>query len=528
MNERQAMSLLLNDRGLFKETLMSIENKDRTIVPYRRNPIQLDMGNTSTGRDIYVKPAQVGFSSDVICDFLIDCVTIPGTVSVIISYDEFITGRLLRKARAFHASLKERMPSTDELEKKSTNEMTFKKMRSSFYIGSARGYAFGRGERIDNLLADEFAFWESEHTMKFMGAALQRVPLSPKTRIVIGSTANGEGNDFYECYNASKEGKHLGKSVFTHHFYPWWSLPEYRMLRDSIYVLPGDGTVSLPNILPEEEVLFKRFESAGVPEAEMHNKLRWRRYKIAEMISLRRSGETRMLFQQEYPEDDVSCFLTAGDMVYDAELINEKAKGCYPATSRAVFADIWFPPEPGEKYLVGVDPGVGITSESVATVWLFRQDHFLHCATLAGLYDGDKMGGMVMDLARYYNGAVIAAEDALSFTSQIKDYPDLYYRTDVTTDKRSNRIGWATTPKTKPYMITEVRKYFDQIETHDIRIISQFRNIRWIQGARGERAVAIGADDYHDSLAIAIVCREAQTLERGLVGSYGWSEEWGQ
>src|SRR3990167_2129250 len=146
MNQKEAMKLLLTDRRLFKETLMGIENKDRYIVPFVLNPIQLDMYNTATGRDVYVKPAQVGFSSDVICDFLIDCITIPGTTAVVISYDEFITGRLLRKAHAFYDILLERIPSIDRLVHRSTYEMTFEKLRSSFYISSSRSFTGVRGE----------------------------------------------------------------------------------------------------------------------------------------------------------------------------------------------------------------------------------------------------------------------------------------------------------------------------------------------------------------------------------------------
>jgi hypothetical protein len=528
MDSKDAMRLLLEDRKLFKETLMQIENKDRQLVPFKENPIQEAMNRDSTGRDIHVKPAQVGFSSDVICDFLIDCITIPGTTAVIISYDEFITGRLLRKAHSFHSVLQDRIPSVDRMHHKSTSEITFKKMRSSFYIGSARGFAFGRGERIDDLFADEFGFWQPEDTVKFMGAALQRVPLSPHSKVRIGSTANGEGNDFYEAYNSAKEGKNIGASVFTAHFYPWWMLPEYSMPYDSHFALPGDDRAILEDILPEEEVLLKRFEQLGVDDIAAHSKIRWRRYKIAEMSSLRRSGETRLLFQQEYPEDDVSCFLTAGDMVYDAQVITEMARNCYPAEFHTLFADIWCPPEAGESYLVAIDPGVGIKSESVATVWSFTETEFKHHATLSGYYKGDEMASKCKDLACYYNNAVIAAEDALEFVAHIKDYHNLYYRTDVISGRVGRAIGWATTPKTKPYMITEVGRHLEKVETHDIRIVSQLRNIRWVEGTRGERAVSIGADDYHDSLAIAVCCRETMPMVRGLVGVAGWSDDWGK
>ena len=534
MQSAEAMSLLLSDRRMFIETLMSIEDKNRQLVPFVLNPVQSDMHETSTGRDTYVKPAQVGASSYFICDFLIDCLTIPGTTSVIISYDEFITGRLLRKAQMFYNILKERVPSIPQLEHRSTSEKTFKDVNSSFYISSARSFAMPRGEAIHNLLFDEFAFWPAGAAEEVFAAALQRVPLLSNTKVRILSTPNGEDNDFYEVYMAAKEGKEVGKSIFKSHFYPWYLHPEYYMPPDSPFLLPGDESPILENLDEDEVNLMLRFEHLGIDFEESNNKLRWRRYKIAEMSSLRRSGETRLLFPQEYPEDDVSCFQAAGDMVYDSDLINGMARNCYPAPYHNLFMDIWYPPEEGLKYLVAIDPGLGKVSESVATIWHFKDGYkngetevppeFKHCATLSGLYEDYDMAEKCKAAARLYNNAVIANEDTLGITSHLKDYPDLYYRTDPITGRVGKDIGWQTTKSTKPYMITELSRHLSKIITHDIRLISQLRNIRWV----GDRAISIGADDYHDSAAIAIVCRSAMPIERGFVGASGWPDSWGR
>ena len=330
MKSADAMKELLSDRKLFIETLVNIEDKNRQVIPFVLNPIQDDMLTTSTWRDVYVKPAQIGGSSIIICDFLIDCLTIPGTTAVIISYDEFITGRLLRKAQTFYDILKERIPSIPELHHKSTFEKTFKSVNSSLYISSSRSFAMPRGEPVHDLLLDEFAFWAPGSAAETFAATLQRVPLLPTTKVRVLSTPNGEDNDFYEIYNAAKEGKALGKSVFKHHFYTWYQHPEYTMSCDSPFVLPEDSEPILSNLDSDEKNLITRFEHLGLSEEDSHNKLRWRRYKIAEMSSLRRSGETRLLFPQEFPEDDVTCFQSAGDMWYDPEIINSMAKNCYP------------------------------------------------------------------------------------------------------------------------------------------------------------------------------------------------------
>lgn len=528
MNSTEAMNLLLSDRRRFIETLMGIEDKDRQVVPFILGTIQADMHEKSTGRDVYVKPAQVGASSYFICDFLIDCITIPGTVAIIISYDEFVTGRLLRKAQNFYDILQERIPSIPELSHKSTYEKTFTGVHSSFYICSARGFAMPRGETIHDLLFDEFAFWPPGAAAKVFAAALQRVPLLPSTKVRVLSTPNGEDSDFFDMYTAAKEGKEVGKSVFKHHFYTWYQHPEYSMLPNSLFALPGDETLEIENLDTEEESLMVRFPQLGISPQEANNKLRWRRYKIAEMSSLRRSGETRVLFSQEYPEDDVSCFQASGDMWYDSELLIDMAKNCYPASIHNLYADIWYPPEEGLKYLVAIDPGLGKSSQSVATVWTFTDNEFKHCATLSGLYAGKEMADKCKPLARYYNNAMIANEDSLDITSHLVDYPDLYYRTDPVSGRVGRDIGWQTNRSTKPYMCNELGRNLSKIITHDIRIVSQCRNIKAILTGGRVIPMSNGADDYHDSAAIAIVCRSSMPVERGFVGTSGWSSSWGR
>jgi hypothetical protein len=538
LNQQEAMQLLLSDRVLLIETLVKIENKDRQLVPFALNPIQRDMISSSSSRDIYVKPAQVGASSLFICDYLLDCITVPGTVSIIISYDEFITGRLLRKAQGFYNILNNTIPGLPTLQHKSTYEKVFEFKRngriegySSFYIASARSFDYGRGEAIHDLLADEYAFWPPGEAEKFVASALQRVPLLPNTKVRVCSTPNGEDNEFHEMYMAAKEGKEVGKSVYTSHFYPWWMHPEYSMPADSLFVLPGDDNIT--SLSTEESNLLKVWQQYELTDEEIYDKLRWRRYKQAEMSSVRRSGESRFLFGQEYPEDDVSCFLAAGDMVYDANLITDMAKKCYPAPVHNLFADVWYPPEPSVSYLVAIDPGEGKQSESVATVWKFLWEadelkEAIHCATMPGFYAQDEMAEKSIVLAKWYNGAMIANEDALGFTSHVAKYGNLYYRHDPITGRVGKLIGWQTNTSTKPFMITELGRYLSKITTHDIRLVSQLRNIRWMVDAKGrDRAVSIGADDYHDSAGVAIVCRTSMPVVRGAVGTYGWPSNWG-
>jgi len=507
---------LLHNKKRRIEQFLWIDDKRRQLVPVRLNPIQNDVITTETGMDIYVKPAQVGFTSAVIGDYLLDTIFNPGTVSVIISYEEFITQRLLRKAQFFYDRLNEAIPSIPQMHHASAYEKTFPDINSSFYIGSARAYTFGRGEAIHNLLMDEYAFWDAGSIERITVPILQRVPAIPYGNVKIGSTANGAENAHCYLYKVARDMKSSGGATFTAHFYPWTMHPEYRLPRNHPAALANDK-LDL-SYTAEEEALV---HSLNITE----DQVRWRRYKKVEMEQLLLTGETRKLFAQEYPEDDESCFLTAGDMVYDGILVKSMMKEVKPPVNRIVGADIWYPSEEGKKYFVGVDPGVGKESQSVAEVWHFWEEdgktHGLHCATLGGYLTDEQLRDAVVELAKYYNNAKICPEansQGLELIALLKGYANKYYRKDIVSGRTQSMVGWLTTPRTKPYMIKEFARLLPYITTHDRNLLTQMGNIRWYN----ERPISVGADDYHDAAALAIVCRDDYRGKIGFVGTSGW------
>ncbi len=557
--EDEALKTLFSDRRLTLSTLLDIDDKNRQRVPLMPNPIQENIILTSGLRDIYVKPAQVGFTSIIVGDFFLDNITINGTVSVIISYDEFSAQRQILKAKRYHQSLRRKIPTIPKLDHKSATELSWEDKDTDFYstmyIFSSRSYVLGRGEVIHNLLLDEYAFWQLGTHEAIMASALQRVPLSPQTKVRIGSTANGEDNPFCEMYRAAKEGTAISGSVYRHHFYPWFLHPEYVMYPDSPFCLSGDDQEILPNISSDETVLIHKFiNTYSLDEQIATAKIRWRRYKMAEMASMRRSGETQFIFSQEFPEDDETCFMMAGDQAYNSDIITTKIRNCIPApeskditavdpiTKGTVNAtlDIWHNVEEGKGYVISIDPGKGKISESVGHVWNFVEGYrdkegneippvMQHCATLAGFYDEWEMAILMMEVGHYYNGGVICPEDNLDIVSHLRGYPDLYYREDVRTGKLIRAIGWQSNISTKPYMITEVSRHLDDIDCQDIRFWSQCKNIR--RNAMVKSGIlVVGADDHHDAGAIAIVCRSAMPIARGYVGNTtegGWGDGWG-
>ena len=504
---------LMTDKAYYFENILQIEDKQRNIVPFKLKPIQLDMLQSLTGRDVYVKPAQVGSTTMFVASFLHDCLYKPGTVSVVVAHEEFITQRLFAKAKYFESVIPKELKPV--MEHKSAYEMTWPDVHSTFYIGTARSYVFGRGDTIHNLLCSEYAFWP--YTMRIIGPALERVPL--EGTLIVESTPNGDSNEFFDLYSMAKEYGEYGMNRFTHHFYPWTLEPDYQLPPDSPYALLVDRRTPLDYTEEELEVIRKLNAT--------ENQIRWRRMKMAELEQLRRDGEMVALFQQEFPENDVSCFLTSGDALYDSELLMDYAKKCYKAPYTFEGFKVWHKPEEGFRYEVSVDPGMGINSRTAITVWRYYMDgdteHGQHCATLVGLIPPEPTGDKVIAISKYYNKGLVIPEAnnhglALLATLNGKRFGNIYLRRDIVTGITTMQQGWLTTPRTKPRMVTELARMLPKLEIYDIDIINELKSMR----AVGNSIISMGSDDLHDATAIACVCRQSKPTLRGYIGSAGY------
>ncbi len=509
---------LIMDRKRFIESFMIIEDKHRNSVPFKLGYIQdQELALQSPWRrDLYVKPAQVGSTTLWAAVFLHDVMTHKGTTAVIVAHEEFITQRLLNKVQALYDNLPPQMRVP--MHRSSAYEKTFPDVNGTFYIGSARSYVFGRGEPIHDFLGSEVAFWPD--APKIMIPTLQRVP--DDGTVVLESTPNGEdgnGKYFHDTFKAGQE----GRGIFTSHIFYWWDHEEYSYEEGSPWCLPEDRG-RLYNLTDEELELM---EAHSLNEAS----IRWRRRKVKEFEQQHETGETRLLFGQEFPEDSVRCFIAVGDAAYDAMQVEKLARGCHIPDHSFEGALVWYPPEDGHDYVVSVDPGLGKDSKTVLTVWEFYLDEddneiAKHCATHAGYFQAEATSAKALRLCEYYHGPLLVIETnppGLPVAHIVQNYRRLYYRQDILSGRRQRTIGWLTTPRTKPHMISEVHRMLPRMITHDINLIAQMRNMRYV----GDRVVAIGPDDYHDSMALAMACRQSRRIgASGFVGSAGWDDKW--
>ena len=528
--EEQFKGLIQNKRR-FIETLLVVENKQRQRVPFVYNDIQADVDATQTGMDIWIKPSSVGFSTERIANRLVDTLTNPGTNTVLVAYEDFITERLLTKVKFFYNHLASLgIPNFPQIHHDSTYEKTFEfyvdgalVTTSSIYIASARSKTAGRAEVIHHLLLDEHAFYISEATENIIVPAMARRP--PEGTVDSFSTPNGEENEFNKWYVEAKE----GRSMFTAHFYPWFAHYEY--------TIPlGDKRVREVSETDKEEFsLIGEEEALKFANNLTFNQIRWRRWMQKVMESLRRKGETRTLFGQEFPENDVDCFLSTGDQWYEVELIEKLAKTCYDAPHKVGGMNIWYLPEEGKKYLVIVDPGQGKITQSAISVLTFKKDELgnttpIWCARDSGWYSTEDEYAKACKISDYYNRAELVWEangHGLAFTILAKNRRPIYFRKDMISGIPTLQPGWYTSggkSGTKEFMLGEVRKYLPTLICHDIELVRQLRNFKLVGG----KLSIVGMDDIHDTLAIGLAVYNPNPVKRGLQGHTGWKPGWGQ
>ncbi|MFA5384153.1 MAG: hypothetical protein WC364_05740 [Eubacteriales bacterium] len=411
----------------------------------------------------------------------------------------------------------------------STYEKTFRFMvngtcvsESSIYIASARSKTAGRAEVIHHLLLDEHAFYVPQASENIVAPAMARVP--PGGTVDSFSTPNGEENDFHDWYVAAKG----GNSIFTAHFYPWWLHLEYA-------VYPGDARIRMIPETDREEFKLTLDEETLMTNHDLTwAQIRWRRYMMKVMDSLRRKGESRTLFPQEFPEDDLSCFLTTGDMYYETEWIEKLAKTCYDAPHKVGNANIWYLPKEGKQYLVVVDPSQAKITQSAISVLTFEKDALgntipIWCARDCGWYSTEDEYSKACKLSDYYNRAMLVWEangHGLAFTVLAKNRRPIYFREDLINGMPTMMPGWYTSSGksgTKEYMLGQVRKHLPSLICHDIELVRQLRNFRYSNG----KVEIVGTDDVHDTLAIGLSVFNPNPVKRGLQGHTGYKKDWG-
>lgn len=406
---------------------------------------------------------------------------------------------------------------------------------SALHIETAENRDAGRSYTNHYVHCSEVAFWPAPGYT--MAGLVPTVPDIPDTLIVLESTGNGVGDFFYDTYMSAKDGNSDYEAVFL----PWFDDPKYVM------PCPEGTTMKTLDLEVEEQMLAKEHGLSV-------NQILWRRWKISQM-----SGNMD-LFRQEYPATDQECFLASGRPVFRSDKITEAySGGREPLFRGRVRCDegrpprieesmggpltVWTAPQPGGRYVMGVDTAQGFATSDFSVASILDADTMEQVAEFAGRWDVSDFASYIVALARIYNDAFVAIEinnHGLSVLQGVREqgYWNLLNRKgyDSVTHAWINKQGWQTSVKTRPILVDSAVQCFhmeDGAVIHSKELLRQMSRFNFVQGTSGEWLPSTPKGDHDDHLfawMIAIQAHKHQCegtdFEKYGLKSYSGQDAW--
>jgi hypothetical protein len=424
-------------------SLLEIKLKSGGMVRFnyeRWNAEQKRFERERSGRDIVIKPRQIGFSTLELARDLQFAVVNPGVNVQVVVHDAGMKDQLFLNLRVMGECLKRRglLPKTRYSTK---TEIVFADTGSAVRIvesGSTEKAASskGRSGTIHRLHATEMAFWgAAAETWNALSAA------TPDTaEIVIESTANGAGGLFYEMVQAARR----DEGRYKPHFFPWYDHANYRAI-----VYPDFDP--LPRDKWEEKL-----RALGCTDTQ----IAWWRSKFGSVDI----GPDKTL--QEFPVDADSCFRVAGRQYFAPDVIDAmmervedpKRKVQLRAQGRAlgelhVFTD----PRAGEEYIVGADVSEGTGGDSSAATVIAKSNAQVVATFCADNIEPGDFGLALAEVGKLYAMARLAPERNNHGHATLRAIlHEAKYPSGRVYKGKDGKHGWDTNAVTRPVMIDDL------------------------------------------------------------------------
>lgn len=444
-----------------------------------------------TGRDIVLKPRQVGFSTLELARDLWFAVVNRGVNVLVIAHDGDLAEQLFQTLHFFAKALREigLLPRTKYSNKR---ELVFADTGSAVRIveageTEAAAKKKGRSGTVHRLHATEVAFWGA--ASETFGAVIQSVPGDGE--VVVESTANGASGTFYDDVMAAR----AGRTQYRLHFFPWYDHAEYRA------ALPAGFD---PEPRDEHE---RKLRAAGCDSEQ----IAWWRLRVDDP----KVGLDKTL--QEYPIDVDTCFRASGRQWIEPAFIDAMARHIreplrlMPLVWKGQslgLARIFAEPERGRSYVLFGDVAEGVAGDGSAITVLESRSGEQAAAFWSDTISPGDFGAAMCVLGWYFNTAQVAPERnnhghaAVERIVSVMRYPHVFCHDD-------GRHGWNTTSATRPVlwddMATAIRD--GAVKIRDAETLAECRTIIHDDDgkprARGKRSKTRDAckDDRFVSLA---------------------------
>jgi hypothetical protein len=412
--------------------------------PSRWNAEQRAFNRGRSGRDIVLKPRQVGISTLELARDLQYALVNPGANVLVVVHHPKLKDELFVNLRVMADGLG-RLGLLPRTRYSTKTEYVFAETNSSIRIveaGTTQRAAQGKGRSgtVHRLHATEMAFWlAAGETWPAIKASV-----SDAAEVVIESTANGAGGLYYDLVQQS-----IGASGdYKFHFFPWYEQLRYR-------TIPPAGFDPRP--IDKWEVKLRK---AGCNDQQ----IAWWRSVVRE------TSIDKAL--QEYPIDSNSCFRAAGRSFFDQDVIDDMFERLQepvgvlplefvrPATNEKIQLGSFHMFEPTQRdlqYVIGADVAEGVGRDASAASVRERRSGRKVAAYCSNSIEPGDFGLALATLGRIYNEALVGPErnnhGHATLRAMVKEAK---YRQDRIYHTENGKLGWSTDGATRPVMIDDL------------------------------------------------------------------------
>jgi len=364
---------LEDDFPSYAERHLRIIAKSGALIPLRLNAaqrvihaaIERQLAEAGKVRTLILKGRQQGASTYVEGRFFWQLTRQRGQRGFILTHVDEATRRLFEMSKRFHDNLPEPVVRPT-LRASNARELIFDNLDSGIVVSTAGSRGAGRSETINCFHGSEVAYWPAAE--QHLSGALQAVPDSGGSEIVLESTSSGPVGVFYTMCTAALRGEGDYQLIFV----PWFLSPEYRRQ-------PPPGFE-----LTEEEREYQAAHSLDLPQ------MAWRRGKIRELFGI-------WNFRREYPATPDEAFRAeAPGALWKREVIEATRVREHPPLRRIV---------------VGVDPsGGGADEAGIVVAGIAADQHVYVLGDLSGKMSPSAWGHRVIAAYQRHQADRIVAE----------------------------------------------------------------------------------------------------------------------
>ena len=532
---------------LFARESYRIRNKLGVVVPMELQPAQLKLDALiercrAQGRPVRIiclKARQVMVSYGIAAQFHQGIAFSEGQKALVVAHEDKASKNIFSYYQQLHDGYQQ-FRGVFNLRDVDNNAPTAGKLTyeggSYVQVSTANNLKTGRSFSLRFLHLSEYAFWRDAKTL--MTGLMQCVPDDKETMVLIESTANGVGGDFWQRWQDANDPS--SGSEWIPMFFAWWEHPEYTR--------PINDIPAFQKSLSREEQ--ELIETYGLKIAQIH----WRRWCIKNNC-----GGSVDTFKQEFPANPQEAFLFSGRPrfshqhlarmpVKDDALVGELYQDSKERKTRLVFqADedrkgaltIYKKPQPNKRYVAGIDVSEGLTltktgddpDYSVAS--FFDADTGEQVAKLRGRIEPGPFGEYLAAVGEWFNWAFLVPEangPGIALLEELlrQNYPVglIYHRRpspdEQFVDGRSallQELGWRTGTVTRPQLISKIDMAIREMAVIicDPNTVAELK--AFVVKANGR---AEGQDGAHDdeviAVGLAIVGIEHMPADRRLQG----------